>query len=128
MTKLYSSRRDPGKTIIVAYFVYSNGTALTSNEVEKMLSDPEHYPVLGQLGLANIVSTSNFRIERLFSERVSSLSHILSFNYMINLIKAVLHAPCSFFCSFHHFISHCSCCIIFHCTGKDFILYGTLSP
>ncbi|XP_038556212.1 cadherin-related family member 2 isoform X1 [Micropterus salmoides] len=46
--------RDPGKTIIVAYFVYSNGTALTSNEVEKMLSDPEHYPVLGQLGLANI--------------------------------------------------------------------------
>lgn len=68
MTKLYSSRRDPGKTIIVAYFVYSNGTALTSNEVEKMLSDPEHYPVLGQLGLANIVSTSNFRIEHLFSE------------------------------------------------------------
>ncbi|XP_044062276.1 cadherin-related family member 2 isoform X3 [Siniperca chuatsi] len=46
--------RASGNTIIVAYFVYSNGTALASNEVEKILSDPEHYLVLGQLGLANI--------------------------------------------------------------------------
>ncbi|XP_029298107.1 LOW QUALITY PROTEIN: cadherin-related family member 2 [Cottoperca gobio] len=46
--------RDSGNTIIVAYFVYSNGTALTSNEVEKMISDPEHSLVLIQLGLADI--------------------------------------------------------------------------
>ncbi|XP_023275085.1 cadherin-related family member 2 [Seriola lalandi dorsalis] len=41
-------------TIMVAYFVYSNGTALTSNDVEKMVSDPEHYPVLADLGLMYI--------------------------------------------------------------------------
>ncbi|XP_074530782.1 cadherin-related family member 2-like [Halichoeres trimaculatus] len=41
-------------TIVVAYFVYSNGTALTSVEVEKMISDPEHYLVFERLGLANI--------------------------------------------------------------------------
>lgn len=41
-------------TVVVAYFVYSNGTALTSDEVEKMISDPEHYFVLEGLGLANI--------------------------------------------------------------------------
>lgn len=45
---------------MVAYFVYSNGTALASNEVEKMLSDPEHFPVLGQLGLTYIVSMSSY--------------------------------------------------------------------
>ncbi|XP_032383835.1 cadherin-related family member 2 isoform X2 [Etheostoma spectabile] len=42
------------KTIIVAYFVFSNGTALTSNEVEKMISDPQHSLVLIELGLADI--------------------------------------------------------------------------
>lgn len=47
--------RASGNTIIVAYFVYGNGTALTSAQVEKMLSDPEHYLILGQLGLKNIV-------------------------------------------------------------------------
>ncbi|KAG7518021.1 cadherin-related family member 2 [Solea senegalensis] len=41
-------------TIMVAYFVYPNGTALTSNEVEKMLSSPDHYPVLAGLGLIYI--------------------------------------------------------------------------
>lgn len=41
--------------MIVAYFVYGNGSALTSAEVEKKLSDPEHYLILGQLGLKNIV-------------------------------------------------------------------------
>ncbi|XP_040904362.1 cadherin-related family member 2 [Toxotes jaculatrix] len=41
-------------TVMVAYFVYANGTALTSNEVEKMVSDPEHYPVLADLGLRYI--------------------------------------------------------------------------
>lgn len=39
----------------MAYFVYGNGSALTSAEVEKMLSAPEHYLILGQLGLKNIV-------------------------------------------------------------------------
>ncbi|XP_034739128.1 cadherin-related family member 2 [Etheostoma cragini] len=42
------------KTIIVAYFVFSNGTALTSTEVEKMISDPQHSLVLIELGLADI--------------------------------------------------------------------------
>ncbi|XP_035524592.1 cadherin-related family member 2 isoform X2 [Morone saxatilis] len=46
--------KDKGNTIIVAYFVYPNGTALTSVEVDTMLSKPEHYLVLGQLGLKNI--------------------------------------------------------------------------
>lgn len=46
--------RVSGNTIIVAYFVYSNGTALISTEVEKMISDPEYYLALIQLGLADI--------------------------------------------------------------------------
>lgn len=56
---LNSSLRASGNTIIVAYFVYSNGTALTSTEVEEMLTVPEHYVVLIQLGLKDIVSTSS---------------------------------------------------------------------
>eukprot|EP00064_Thunnus_orientalis_P004155 superscaffoldBa00000370_g4166 len=47
-----------GGSIMEAYFVYSNGSALASNEVEKMLSDPEHFPVLGQLGLTYIGQSS----------------------------------------------------------------------
>uniref|UniRef100_H3CJ85 Cadherin domain-containing protein n=2 Tax=Tetraodon nigroviridis TaxID=99883 RepID=H3CJ85_TETNG len=43
-----------GNTVIVAYFVYGNGSALTSAEVEKMLSHPDHYLILRQLGLKNI--------------------------------------------------------------------------
>ncbi|XP_068570546.1 cadherin-related family member 2 [Cebidichthys violaceus] len=49
--------RVSGNTIIVAYFVYSNGTALTFNEVEKMISDPQHSLVLIELGLADIGKT-----------------------------------------------------------------------
>ncbi|XP_071313789.1 cadherin-related family member 2 [Trachinotus anak] len=41
-------------TVMVAYFVYSNGTALTPSEVEKMVSDPEHYPILADTGLMYI--------------------------------------------------------------------------
>ncbi|XP_053285353.1 cadherin-related family member 2 [Pleuronectes platessa] len=48
-----TSRASP-ITVMVAYFVYSNGTALTSNEVERMVSGPEHYPVLADLGLRYI--------------------------------------------------------------------------
>ncbi|XP_034399067.1 cadherin-related family member 2 [Cyclopterus lumpus] len=46
--------RVSGNTIIVAYFVYSNGTALTSTQVEKMISDPQHSLRLIELGLADI--------------------------------------------------------------------------
>ncbi|XP_072251400.1 cadherin-related family member 2 [Leuresthes tenuis] len=46
--------RAESKTIMVAYFVFANGTALTSNEVEKMLSHPDHQLSLIQLGLINI--------------------------------------------------------------------------
>ncbi|KAK5865039.1 hypothetical protein PBY51_016234 [Eleginops maclovinus] len=48
------SSRASDNTIVVAYFVYLNGTALTSNEVETMISAPEHAYILIQLGLADI--------------------------------------------------------------------------
>lgn len=48
--------RASSKSIIVAYFIYSNGSALTPAEVEVKLSQPEHYPTLVQLGLATIDS------------------------------------------------------------------------
>nr|XP_033948086.1 cadherin-related family member 2 [Pseudochaenichthys georgianus] len=48
------SSRASGNTIIVAYFVYSNGTALTSTEVETLISDPDHVYTLIELGLADI--------------------------------------------------------------------------
>ncbi|XP_035017469.2 cadherin-related family member 2 [Hippoglossus stenolepis] len=48
-----TSRASP-ITVMVVYFVYSNGTALTSNEVERMVSGPQHYPVLADLGLRYI--------------------------------------------------------------------------
>ncbi|XP_069387507.1 cadherin-related family member 2 isoform X3 [Paralichthys olivaceus] len=41
-------------TVMVVYFVFSNGTALTSTEVERMVSVPEYYPVLADLGLRYI--------------------------------------------------------------------------
>ncbi|XP_037315940.2 cadherin-related family member 2 isoform X2 [Pungitius pungitius] len=46
--------RVSGNTIIVAYFVYANGTALSFNEVEKMISEPPHSLALIELGLADI--------------------------------------------------------------------------
>ncbi|KAM4621884.1 cadherin-related family member 2 [Polymixia lowei] len=49
-----SQSRGPGDTIMEAYFVYSNGTAVNSDAVEKMLSDPEHFLTLGQFGLTYI--------------------------------------------------------------------------
>ncbi|XP_028315581.1 cadherin-related family member 2 [Gouania willdenowi] len=45
-------------TIVEAYFVYSNGTALTSSEVETMLSHPDFFPILTQLGLQYIGSAA----------------------------------------------------------------------
>lgn len=60
MSVLFSGLRASAITVMVAYFVYSNGTALTSNEVERMVSGPEHYPVLADLGLRYIVSGSPF--------------------------------------------------------------------
>ncbi|TMS17331.1 Cadherin-related family member 2 [Larimichthys crocea] len=41
-------------TIVMAYFVYPNGTALTDSQVTIMLSDLEYHPILAQLGLKNI--------------------------------------------------------------------------
>ncbi|TKS72538.1 Cadherin-related family member 2 [Collichthys lucidus] len=41
-------------TIVMAYFVYPNGTALTDSQVTIMLSEPEYHPTLAQLGLKNI--------------------------------------------------------------------------
>ena len=55
---MYFPRRASGNTIVVAYFVYSNGTALTPTEVETMISDPDHAYILIELGLADIVSIS----------------------------------------------------------------------
>ncbi|XP_023144481.1 cadherin-related family member 2 [Amphiprion ocellaris] len=46
--------RAAGRTTVIAYFVYTNGTALTSDEVEVMLSDPKHSAALASLGLNNI--------------------------------------------------------------------------
>lgn len=69
---------------MVAYFVYSNGTALTSNEVEKMLSDPDHYLALTNLGLMYIVSSNSFKDS--FSVSVGLFSVILYFLYKPLLI------------------------------------------
>ncbi|KAI3351909.1 hypothetical protein L3Q82_020738, partial [Scortum barcoo] len=46
--------RASGNSIVVAYFVYSNGTALTSTQVEAMLSVPKYAVTLAELGLMNI--------------------------------------------------------------------------
>ncbi|XP_047441441.1 cadherin-related family member 2 [Mugil cephalus] len=46
--------RDSQITILEVYFVYPNGTALTYSEVERMLSHPDHYPELINLGLKYI--------------------------------------------------------------------------
>ncbi|KAK9517830.1 hypothetical protein VZT92_023171 [Zoarces viviparus] len=47
--------RVSGNTIVVAYFVYSNGTVLTTDEVIKMISDDHQQSrVLIELGLADI--------------------------------------------------------------------------
>lgn len=49
--------RNSGNTIVAAYFIYPNGTALTFDQVERMLSHPDHYIELRALGLTRIVST-----------------------------------------------------------------------
>uniref|UniRef100_A0A3P9Q351 Cadherin domain-containing protein n=2 Tax=Poecilia reticulata TaxID=8081 RepID=A0A3P9Q351_POERE len=51
-----SISRNAALSFMVAYFIFSNGTALTSSEVEKKLSDQEHFPDLYALGLINIGS------------------------------------------------------------------------
>uniref|UniRef100_UPI0037E78288 cadherin-related family member 2 n=1 Tax=Semicossyphus pulcher TaxID=241346 RepID=UPI0037E78288 len=53
--KAEASRAATG-TILVAYFVFSNGTALTSDNVEMVISDPAHFIILEGLGLKNIVT------------------------------------------------------------------------
>ncbi|XP_041652775.1 cadherin-related family member 2 [Cheilinus undulatus] len=51
---LTETSRETSKSVVVAYFVYTNGTALTSDAVEKMISAPEHVHILEDLGLTNI--------------------------------------------------------------------------
>uniref|UniRef100_A0A3Q1ELG2 Cadherin domain-containing protein n=1 Tax=Acanthochromis polyacanthus TaxID=80966 RepID=A0A3Q1ELG2_9TELE len=50
--------RASGRTTMIVYFVYSNGTALTSDKVEVMLSDPQHSVELAALGLDSIGGTT----------------------------------------------------------------------
>lgn len=72
---------------MVAYFVYSNGTALSSNEVEKMLSDPDHYVTLTNLGLMYIVSS----VLKIFCKHGPVFCHhILSLYTIINLLISTL--------------------------------------
>ncbi|XP_054890595.1 cadherin-related family member 2 isoform X2 [Poeciliopsis prolifica] len=51
-----STSRNTPQSFMVAYFIFLNGTALTSSEVEKRLSDQNHFPQLYALGLINIGS------------------------------------------------------------------------
>ncbi|XP_051929177.1 cadherin-related family member 2 [Hippocampus zosterae] len=44
--------------VMVAYFLFSNGTALTKSEVELMISGPQHAHLLDQLGLMYITDSS----------------------------------------------------------------------
>ncbi|XP_068506151.1 cadherin-related family member 2 isoform X2 [Syngnathus scovelli] len=53
-----TSRASSVGAIMVAYFLYSNGTALTKNEVELMISVPQHANQLDQLGLMYITDSS----------------------------------------------------------------------
>ncbi|XP_068182001.1 cadherin-related family member 2 [Antennarius striatus] len=46
--------RSSSLTIIDAYFIYSNGTALIEEEVVEKCSDDDNYPILVDLGLVNI--------------------------------------------------------------------------
>ncbi|CAL8355959.1 unnamed protein product [Merluccius merluccius] len=48
--------RAPGDTIMEAYFVYSNGTAIDSISVERIVSQPENYVVLSKYHLANVAT------------------------------------------------------------------------
>ncbi|KAF7664411.1 hypothetical protein LDENG_00178890 [Lucifuga dentata] len=46
--------RASDQTIMEAYFIYPNGTALAANAVEKIISTPEHFVVLAPFGLSYI--------------------------------------------------------------------------
>ncbi|XP_059201472.1 cadherin-related family member 2 [Centropristis striata] len=54
MSKEPETTRAVVKTIVEAYFVYNNGTAMTPVEVELVISDPENRGPLIALGLADI--------------------------------------------------------------------------
>lgn len=64
--------RATGRTTVMAYFVYANGTALVPDEVEIKLSDPEHSGALGLLGLDSIGGTE------LVETPVNPLTYILA--------------------------------------------------
>ncbi|XP_061901630.1 cadherin-related family member 2 isoform X1 [Entelurus aequoreus] len=48
-------------TIMVAYFVYPNGSALMPDEVGLMITDPQHALVLEQLGLKYVAGSSSVK-------------------------------------------------------------------
>lgn len=53
---MHSSLRAESGAIMEAYFIYSNGSALTEAEVGIILSASEHVLVLSGLGLVAVVS------------------------------------------------------------------------
>lgn len=68
---MYSPFRNIEKTVIVAYFVYSNGVPLSTSDVDKGLADPEHFEELKALGLNTIVSVGSFVVVKMVASRVS---------------------------------------------------------
>lgn len=62
----YPSPRASQKTIMEAYFIYLNGTAIDSDTVENILSQPEHFLILSKYGLTYIVSFAVDELEPLF--------------------------------------------------------------
>uniref|UniRef100_A0A3P9IYZ2 Cadherin domain-containing protein n=1 Tax=Oryzias latipes TaxID=8090 RepID=A0A3P9IYZ2_ORYLA len=57
-SEIGSQSRNIEKTVIVAYFVYSNGVPLSTSDVDKGLADPEHFEELKALGLSSITEVS----------------------------------------------------------------------
>lgn len=73
MIVLHSSLRNIEKTVIVAYFVYSNGVPLSTSDVDKGLADPEHFEELKALGLSSIVSVGSL-VDSFVKMRASCVS------------------------------------------------------
>ncbi|KAF6731331.1 Cadherin-related family member 2 [Oryzias melastigma] len=57
-SEIVSESRNIEKTVIVAYFVYSNGVPLSTSDVDKGLADPEHFEELKALGLNTITEVT----------------------------------------------------------------------
>ncbi|KAM3612037.1 uncharacterized protein V6R79_001385 [Siganus canaliculatus] len=59
-----AATRNSGGATLYAYFVYTNGTALTADQVEPMLAHPDHYPTLIALGLETIGGDATIPVDR----------------------------------------------------------------